>query len=158
MIQTHRSIQYLTLLAGTLIFAGCSQSPYLGTEYVEGIVTVGGSPIEGANVTFIPAESAQGITGIGVTDASGKYQLTTVSSRDGLKPKHGAGVVAGVYNVTVEKVEIPADIQAKLNAGVKVPYDPSKMNYAVPRKYSSPDQSGLQVEVVSGSNTIPFDL
>lgn len=155
---TYRNLGICFFLVCSFVSAGCNQSPYLATEYVEGIVTVGGSPIEGANVTFIPVEPTQGIVGIGVTDSLGKYQLTTVSSRDGLKPRHGTGVLAGTYNVTIEKMEVPGDIQAKLDAGIQVAYDPSKMKYAVPRKYSNPEQSNLQVEVTPGSNTISFDL
>lgn len=150
-----KSISGFVLLASLL---GCSASNYMETEYVEGLVTLDGTPIPGATVTFEPIEPGQGIAGVGVSDESGIYRLTAMGNRDGLKPEHGGGVFPGKYLVAVEKVEIAPEVQAKLDAGVSVPYSEAAIKRIIPKKFSDAAKSGLQVEVVPGNNDIPLQL
>lgn len=137
---------------------GCYSTPFLQTEYVEGLVTLDGAPISDATVTFVPLEPGQGSAGVGTSDASGVYRLSTLSSRDGLMPKHGAGVLPGTYQVGVEKIEIPAEIQARIDAGESVPLNPASLKRVIPSRFADPEKSGLVVDVVPGSNDIPLAI
>jgi hypothetical protein len=63
-----------------LIVTGCGQSP---TVKVTGTVTVKGQPAEGVQVTFLPAS---GRPASGVTDAQGRFELSTFTQNDGATP------------------------------------------------------------------------
>jgi hypothetical protein len=85
------------LLVSTL---GCGQATDPNrprTFPISGTVTQGGTPVEGAEVTFQPTDGSHGA--VGITDASGKYTLTTFRSGD--------GAVAGDYRVTISKYDRP---------------------------------------------------
>ena len=60
--------------------AGCGQSP---TVKVSGTVTIKGQPAENVQVTFLPAD---GRPSSGVTDAQGKFELSTFTNGDGAMP------------------------------------------------------------------------
>jgi hypothetical protein len=79
----------LTLLVALAGLCGCG-----GASKVEGVVTLDGTPVDGATVTFVPADD-KGIPANGQTDSSGKFTLST-----GGKP----GARRGDYKVTVVKV------------------------------------------------------
>lgn len=77
---------------------GCSKSRLEGLVPAEGVVTLNGEPVSGATVMFAPKKldptrskgSAQA-----VTDADGKFKMTTLDPGDGVFP--------GEYYVTVTK-------------------------------------------------------
>ncbi|MBQ8286393.1 MAG: carboxypeptidase regulatory-like domain-containing protein [Thermoguttaceae bacterium] len=77
---------------------GCSKARIKGLVPVEGVVTLNGEPVSGATVMFAPKKhdpsrpkgSAQA-----VTDASGKFKMSTLDPGDGVFP--------GDYYVTVTK-------------------------------------------------------
>lgn len=71
-----------------LVFAGCGSS----LVKTEGVVKLDGQPVEGATVTFMSDDGKQ--VSVGVTDATGKFELHT-----GDKP----GAAPGAYKVTVLK-------------------------------------------------------
>ena len=124
------------------------------THEVTGIVKFKGEPIEGANVTFKPDGGERGASGI--TDASGKYTLTTFSAGD--------GAIAGKYKVIVSKVEIQGGDPSYYdenspNYGKEIPPEAEeKTVYVIPEKYGKVESSGLTATVSEGSNDIPFDL
>jgi hypothetical protein len=64
---------------------------------VSGLVTLEGAPIEGAKVTYYP--SSGDAPSLGVTDAKGKFELSTFDMKT-LKSTDGA--LPGEYKVTVE--------------------------------------------------------
>src|SRR5207244_2338143 len=73
---------------------------------VEGIVTLDGKTLEGANVTFMPV--GEGRPASGSTNAEGRFRLTTFSTND--------GALRGEYRVVVTlSKDLPA--QADPNAG-----------------------------------------
>ena len=73
------------------VVTGCSKS---GLVRVEGIVLLENEPVAEATVLFIP-EGGTGQPAQGMTDESGKFQLTTFKENDGARP--------GAYKVTVTK-------------------------------------------------------
>src|SRR5206468_4122315 len=73
-----------------LALMGCGDKPV----EVSGIVTIDGTPVEGATVTYITEDGTKSYSGF--TDASGKFDLTGSDSS-----KRGA--LRGDYKVTVIK-------------------------------------------------------
>ena len=118
------------LLAGlAVLVAGCRKSdrPPLGA--VTGTVTLDGSPLASAAVTFTPAGA--GRTSLGTTDAAGRYALTY------LRDIAGANIGRHAVRITTASEE---------NGGKE----------ALPAKYNS--ASGLSADVKPGANTIDFSL
>jgi len=96
-------------LAVAVLFAslvGCGG----GLSKVEGVVTLDGTPVEGATVSFIPTSGKANLV-VGQTDASGKFSLKT-GDKSGAPP--------GDYKVTVLKTP-------KIGGG-----DPEKMKPGTP--------------------------
>ena len=145
-------------------FTGCQSEPTLSTEYVEGVVTIDGTPVEGATVAFRPVNEGQGMSASGFTDANGVYKLTAVGGTEAGEPAVDAGTLPGEYYVMVMKAEAEVGISEeeaeesgqKYSApvGGKNP----KMTYLVPKIYQNPRKSGLKATVKEGDNTIPLEL
>ena len=157
---------FLLLMVGIALCVGCPQGvDHPPTHPVTGTVTYNGDPVEGANVTFVATGGGQGAAG--VTDASGKYTLTTFASGD--------GAVAGKYGVKIFKFEVDAadagggaagepeepgglpDPGVGITGGPEGAPDPGPKNL-LPEKYNDPGTSGLDATVVEGPNTFDFPL
>ncbi len=114
-------------------FGGAGDRPDTGT--VTGVVTLDGSPVEGATVTFQPTE---GRPSAGVTDSSGKYVLMYSIDVEGAK--------VGQHTVTISKEDQKFDDDGEL----------IQSNETLPSQYNQ--DSELTKEVKSGENTIDFAL
>ena len=142
----------LLFFAFSLTFlSGCGQKgPKV--NYVEGIVTVDGTPIEGADVSFIPTQAVaeNDLTGplwaSGRTDASGKYNLSTTR---GSVPN--AGTTAGEYKVTVSKMIVHYPPGGP-SAGAP------RFEYVVPHVFDEEDNAKISVTVTRGKNIFNFAL
>ena len=127
-----RSLALLSLVALSI---GCGP-PALKLVPVSGVVTVDGKPIEGAAVMFSP--EAGGRPAVGLTDAMGHFQLTTLKAND--------GALVGSHLVTVTKLETTG-VEAD-DEGLSTPLTSEvKQIWHVPKKYSSTKTSGLTAEV-----------
>lgn len=102
-----RGLTWFTLLVLVVAsVAGCG-----GLPPVEGVVTLDGTPVQGATVVFItPDGSGQPVSG--VSDATGRFTLSTGGK---------AGAPPGTYKVVVTKTEAMKGIE-----GMK-PGDPKYM-------------------------------
>lgn len=146
-----RVMGLLALVSAVLLLAGCG-SGKPATVPVSGVVKVDGKPMEGATVTFMP--KAGGRPATGVSDASGKYTLTTFQGGD--------GALAGEHAVIVTKIKQTGAVGDKSGS----PPDgamlsgPSagKVEYEIPQKYATPENSGLKAEVKAGMPPVDFDL
>ncbi|MDR1959040.1 MAG: carboxypeptidase-like regulatory domain-containing protein [Planctomycetaceae bacterium] len=139
----------LTLLVDT---AGCGKGgSSLPTQYVEGIVTLDGAPVEQALITFTPADKENGTAATGYSDASGKYTLTSV----GGGPQKGA--VAGDYRVTVSKVSIKM-VKTPPQYPGEEPSESAVQTQLLPQVYLKAEKSPLRVSVVKGRNSINLPL
>jgi hypothetical protein len=125
--------------------AGCGGGGSAGTSGVTGTVTYKGQPVKEVTVTFTPAT---GRSARGVTDAQGKFSLSTFKTDDGAVP--------GSHKVTITG-----------GPGAKpppMPGTPEAANYkpeplAFPAKYSDPRQSDLTANVEKGKkNDFKFEL
>lgn len=121
-----------------LIVAGCD-SGRPRPQPVSGMVTLKGQPIEGAQVMLFPEG---GRTATGLTDAAGKYALTTFEANDGALP--------GDHRVTIIKnVPLPSTPEN--------PYPGSRNE--LPSQFANPEQSGLTLSVPAGGrDDANFDL
>jgi len=163
---------FATALVGLLILVltGCG-NPDNRYSRIEGTITYNGAAVEGATVSFQAVDPA-GESASGLTDANGRFTLTSVQAKDG-----GRGALPGDYLVTVSKREMPPPDpdQAAFDAG-EITYDELQSRLAakgagstvrdgppsrdlLPAKYRSAATSGLKATVVSGRNApVDFDL
>jgi hypothetical protein len=128
-------------LLGALVFGlavGCKPSPF---QYVEGLVTLDGVPVEGATVTFRPQEKG-GMMAAGITDAQGIYRLNP------LQGKRGAGAMVGDFDVTIIKARDPGE-------GGRREDLTGKVEYITPPAYADAAMSGLKATIKPGRNTGP---
>lgn len=121
-------------LATTFLFlAGCSSSEPLVP--VTGVITLDGKPIANAAVLFMIDRGGRPATG--VTDASGRYQLSTYTDDD--------GALIGRHEVSV--VLNQTDSQGTNTPEGAVSGSGFKVTWIVPEKYSKLETSGLSAEV-----------
>jgi hypothetical protein len=130
--------------AAFLLLTGCRPSEF---QYVEGVITLDGVPVEGASVTFRPREKG-GMMAAGMSDAGGRYRLNPLRGKD------GAGVLVGEYDVAVFKAREPSD-------GNTVLVREGPIEYVTPPGYADTATSGLTATIKPGRNTgesVSFDL
>jgi hypothetical protein len=147
-----------------LVLTGCGNRDSRYSR-VEGTVTYNGQPVEGGTVNFQPI-LPEGESASGITDAGGKFTLTSVNAING-----GRGALPGDYNVVLSKVEPPPpdpdqaafdrgeidynELQNRLNRKGPGARGPSGKSL-LPLKYSNPGgASGLTATVKRGKNE-PF--
>ena len=154
----------LGLAACAVAVAGCpADTAVVDTEYVEGVVTLDGTPVPEATVMFTPVTPGQGLGATGQTDANGVYKLTATTTGDATA-EAGAGTLPGEYYVGVIKsvTETPMSEEEAYEKGVKyVPLEPGQepeVTHVVPVKYNDPKSSGIKKTVEAGSNNIPIEL
>lgn len=130
----------LGLLSVTL---GCSGGGVSGPPIVpvDGIVTLDGSPVEGATVVFTPKK--EGTMSMAMTDAAGKFALRTGAGRKGAAVgEHDVTVKLSIGNEESTNGPTTDDGLAPLmpsEAGVNAPKAPvAKVGWIVPERYSKP--------------------
>jgi hypothetical protein len=122
-----------------LAAVGCGQSE---TVEVTGTVTLNGQPAEQAEVMFNP--KAAGRFAIGVTDASGKFTLSTAKPNDGALP--------GEYVVTLAEYYPPDKPPALPRGGGLLPS-------RFPPQFGDPAKSPLTANIErGGKNDFQFDV
>ncbi|MEO2001101.1 MAG: carboxypeptidase-like regulatory domain-containing protein [Pirellulales bacterium] len=153
-------LSFLTLGCLVVSSFGCGQSSGPNVQYVHGVITLDGAPIEGATVSFSP-EDSNGIGASGMTQSDGSFTLNAQAA------KPGAGTVAGEYAVTVSKVEMPEFPNIDTDdprygtaeqERLEQEANNAKPKVIVPEKYNTPESSPLHAKVVSGKNEFQFDL
>lgn len=122
-----------------------------------GVVTYQGQPVDGAQVTFMASGAAR--AAYGVTDAEGKFRLSTFGTDD--------GAVLGSHTVTVAKPTetvsgagmSPDDPDSGYAAAMAQSARNPSAKSGLPDKYANPQTSGLTAEVTqSGPNEFTFPL
>jgi hypothetical protein len=165
------------LKATAVIFActivGCSGDDRPKTYPVSGIVTLNGKPVDGATVTFMRADSGQ-YNAVSLTDANGKYQLTTFQSGDGATEgsykvtvtKYGRDKEVSPYETGSETQTIDdGDVQSyedayskAMSGGGGKRWQPPKTWNDVPDKYATTNTSGLAFDVTPQKSGHTYDI
>lgn len=157
-----RSFELLAVIVACVgLIAGCQPqaTDRAATYQVAGTVTLNGEALDGATVTFVP--NGPGNSASGITDASGKYTLSTFGGGDGATP--------GEYSVKIAKYEGAAAAATGRAASGDSQYpDDYKGEEAdaeqgsknlLPEKYANPATSGFTAKVeASDSNVFDFAL
>ena len=172
----------LGLLAAML--AGCGSRSGLDLGRVSGKVTYQGRPVRNGTVVFVPDESkgTAGPTGMGIIDGDGEFVLTTSDSGDGTivgfhnvgitglepEPMSGQGQEAppppsadslGYLKgkaAASQRARQPSRRAARPEVETFTDRGGRTFRYAIPERLSSPEESGIAVEVSRGSNTFHF--
>jgi hypothetical protein len=129
-----------------LLIAGCNSSPPgLKLVPVEGVITLDGKPLSGADIMFVPQGETKGQGGVARSDASGKFQLLSQDRK--LK-----GAPVGDYRVVMNKLVKPdgSDFVPDPNSG---PMDTGGFKELLPPAYSDMGQTQLQAIVSDGGAT-----
>ncbi|MBA4031887.1 MAG: hypothetical protein C0478_13495 [Planctomyces sp.] len=139
------SAKYAFVAICSLCLVGCSgvsDAPDLGL--VTGTVTMEGEPLSGVQVTFQPV---QGRPAFGVTNASGKYELTYIRDTRGCK--------IGPCKVIIGSGEERLDNTSEEGDGAAAMQSSSEESQ-IPARYGP--ESELTAEVHPGENVIDFRL
>jgi hypothetical protein len=136
----------LSLAAAMLVLSGCGSSGPKLVE-VEGTVKLGGQPIDNISVEFWP--EADGPRSIGVTDAQGKFSLTT---DDGTKK----GAVLGAHKVVLRDASVLGN-KFLGRAGEDVDMTEGRKS-RIAEIYLDPHKSPLKAEVTADKKPIEFDV
>ena len=149
----HRIFSLLPFVCLLVLFSGCGPGgPAL--QYVEGVVTLDGKPVEDANISFAPKQVLETdndngpLLAGGQTDANGRYKLST-----SLSTGIDKGTTVGEYVVTIVKKRVtnpPTGPGQQMGRPI--------FEYTVPRVFENSDDSKITVTVVKGKNTFNFDL
>ncbi len=119
---------------------------------VEGVVTLDGKPLAGANVMFVPRGETRGDKAFyGKTNASGKFVATSADGKQ-------KGTAVGNYQVVINKLVKPdgSDFVPDPNAG---PEDTGGFRELLPAAYSDAAKSNLTAEVPEGgAKNLEFKL
>jgi hypothetical protein len=115
---------------------------------VTGTVTLDGSPLSGAVVSFRPAGATAGTVLTGRTAADGRYTLGAT--------RRGATIAAGEYKVTISKLVMPDGSDFPADSPV-APID-SPARESLPPDYSDPERTTLTALVPEGGGTVDFPL
>lgn len=135
-----------------LCSVGCGPRSRVPINYVEGVVTVDGTPRKGVSVIFIPPGVDPGYEGAaGTTDENGVFKVTSLN---GLPEK---GAMAGDFSVIFYLTELK-----KFDKPV---YDDTlammvreKMVNVLPPKYQNDETTPIKATVVKGKNHFEFAL
>ena len=150
-----RKLLYLFLVGSAIAAAGgCAGKP---TEWqrpkvvhASGLVRFNGQPLEGARVDF--TSPTANVSAWGLTDAAGRFTLTTF--------RLGDGAVPGKHQVTVTKAQMPPGRTIDRSAApVWKPGAAPKPQWLIPKQYASPQSSNLIVEIAeTGADDLVVDL
>jgi len=162
-MQISRIWSVAMMSAVAIALAGCGEEKMKAPETspAAGVVTLNDKPVEGAQVTFLSADSKKNVWGCaGTTDASGKFEISTAFS----PTTRAKGVPVGDYTVTVTKIpvvntkdqeKLKKEMEEKQKAGM----DPAAIGGTMapknelPAKYAEESNSDLKVKIEKAGNT-----
>ncbi|MDZ7620788.1 MAG: hypothetical protein U1E05_27615 [Patescibacteria group bacterium] len=138
---------------------GSGSAPPFAKDLVPatGRVTVNGSPLAGATVTFSPDISvAGGRHAMAVTDAEGMYEMVTLVP--GASQSKCKGVLPGEYVVSISRIALPDGAQLPedvIDEGEALAQGAKQL---VPARFTNPNNSPLKVTAAPPNAENHFDL
>lgn len=138
----------LLVVAAVAGLAGCGGgSDRLAVVPVEGVVRLGGQPLPGATVSFVPESAGKGLlSGTGTSDDAGKFRVSAGSY---------VGLPAGKYKVAVSHYAMKDGSPVKATdptLDVEQLKFAGKLKQTVPRDYSDLERTTLRMEVAEGKS------
>lgn len=131
------------------ILAGCGGDGREPRAKVIGTITYKGKPLSGASISFLP-ETNGWRSGIGKTDAAGKFVLGSYDPDDGAP----VGKCKVAISLRGPSKKLPKGAGEAFNDMIMDAGDP-----LIPLKYFKPETSKIEVEVVAGKlNEFTFEL
>jgi hypothetical protein len=128
---------------------GCGPSTGVPVAKVRGTITYRGKPVAKASISFIP-EKVGTVPALATTGPDGTYALSTYGNGDGAP----VGPCRVAISLTGESPPLPEHL-AKAEAAAETLRMPGKP--LIPKKYFSPETSGLKADVVAGKDNV-FDF
>lgn len=143
-----KSSTALFALAVLSVIVGCAEKPNrLALHPTSGVVQVSGAAVAGVEVTLNPSKATSDAVGAlrphGVTDASGKFSLTTYVAND--------GAPEGDWMVTLRwpNTELPEDVRKKIES------DGDAVPDRLEGQFSIPENSPWKVKTGASNSQIP---
>jgi hypothetical protein len=173
------------LLLAALALTGCGSNNGLSLGRVQGKVTYKGEPLKFGTVSFVPdtSKGTGGPIAMGNIKDDGSYVLSTSDAGDGAVVGHHKISVVGLDPTPIpgEKAvpspeESPLEVMKARAKGLHTPRPSSKgpqakvegdtftdrggrvYRYVIPMKLGMAEESGLEVDVSSGSNTVNIEI
>ena len=144
-----------TCLTLAVCASGCGKAPPPMNDKVEGTVKVGGAPLVGVLVQFVPQGESGLLSASAITDAQGHYEMQTGEHPGAILGKHSVIVLVGRGNNA--RANDPQAAQAPDDANAAPA--PAKGNPKIPPGYSDLQKPLLTVEVTADKHTdYDFDL
>jgi len=150
---------YIALLIFLVLQAGCGRGGP-DVQFVTGVVTLDGKPLEGAIVSFSPQDN-EGLPAVGTTQTDGRFHLNAPASLP------GSGTTQGEYKVLIEKTEyvefpeIPDDDPRygtpEHDRLIQLAEETPPV-FKTPKFYADADLTPFSVEVKRGQNNFTFEL
>jgi len=141
------------MLVAPLLMWGCGGDGRPSLVPVQGVVTLDGEPVDGAQLGFMPLnEGDYKRSSRAQSDATGTFTIGTYAKDDGLPP--------GKYKVTITKQEQVGKLPDDYNSeDPTASSKPLKVKWIVPKMYSIPDETDVTVEITSdGMEPSSIDL
>jgi hypothetical protein len=131
---------------------GCSPAPSgPALVPVEGVISLDGKPLGGADIMFVPQGDTKGQGGVGRSETGGKFELLS-------QDRKRKGTPVGSYRVIINKLVKPdgSDFIPDPNAG---PMDTGGFKELLPTAYSDMGQTRLEAVIPDGGKKdIEFKL
>lgn len=151
----------LALVGLPLLLGGCGGGRKgVDIQPVSGTVTLDGSPIAGATITFSPVQGGTGKAAVGVSDSNGNFSITDTATGS-------AGAEVGEYELGVlwYKPSVDTSQATGESVGGLDARDDNRTRSAVagpdallPVPYQDPKTSGLKASVQRGDNRVELEL
>lgn len=148
-IQNRSSLHLATVFVGLIALTiGCNSKKLPTIVKAEGIVTLDGTPVENATISFLSEKTDY--HAIGNTNAQGKFTMRVARSEYNGK----TGACPGDYKVEISKSVIGAQKEGESGGETEV-----SLRNDLPAKYASVGSSNLKVTVPEkGSDQLNFEL
>lgn len=112
---------------------------------VSGVLTLNGEPVEGANVQFVPADDGKRPAS-GITDKTGKFELTCFESKDGALPGDYKVVITYTPPVETEPGGKTEQVMKKVME-IQKKEARKKPKYSIPKEFASAMTTTLKQKV-----------
>ena len=173
------------LIAALALMSGCGSNSGLSLGRVQGKVTYKGEPIKFGTVSFVPdsSKATEGPIAMGNIKDDGSFVLSTSDAGDGAVVGHHKISVVGLDPSPVQgekpapsAEESPLDVMksrakglhrspvsgkaadAKAQGDTFTDRGGRVYRYVTPMKLGIAEESGLEVDVSGGSNTVNIDI